>query len=129
VRILTATTAELLADLVLTAHALFVVFVIAGGFLALRWRWLVWLHVPAVAWGVTVELTGWICPLTPLENSLREGAGLRPYSGDFIEHYLTTMLYPVSLTRDTQLLLATFAFIINAVAYLLLWRQSMRPKR
>lgn len=124
---MTATTAETLADLVLTAHALFVVFVIAGGFLALRWRWLVWLHVPAVAWGMTVELTGWVCPLTPLENSLRAVAGLSPYSGDFIGHYLSTMLYPVSLTRNTQLVLGALAFIINTAAYSLLWRQSVRP--
>jgi hypothetical protein len=124
----TPTAAQLLVDLVLSAHALFVLFVVAGGFLALRWRWLIGLHVPAVVWGVLIELTGWICPLTPLENWLRADAGLRPYSGDFIGHYVSAVLYPVSLTRGTQLLLGTLAFLINAVAYSLLWRHRARRR-
>ena len=120
---LNAATAELLADSVLIVHAFFVLFVITGGFLALRWPRLVWLHIPAVIWGVGIEFSGGICPLTPLENSLREAAGLQPYSGDFIGHYVSTVLYPVSLTRGTQVILGTLAFALNAVAYCLLWRK------
>ena len=114
--------AEFLADAVLTVHALFVAFVIAGGFLALRWRRLVWLHIPVAVWGVWIEFSGRICPLTPLENSLRETAGLSPYQGDFIGHYVTAVLYPVALTRRTQFVLGTLAFAVNAIAYYLLWR-------
>jgi len=120
--------AEFLADAVLGAHALFVVFVIVGAFLALRWPRLVWLHIPAVIWGVWIEFSGNICPLTPLENSLREAAGLTAYSGDFIGHYVTTVLYPVALTRRTQFILGTLAFAINALGYYLLWRKARRAK-
>ncbi len=123
---MSAATAQTLADLVLALHALFVLFVIVGGFLALRWRWLVWIHIPAVIWGVAIEFAGWICPLTPLENSLREVAGLRPYQGDFIGHYVSTMLYPVTLTRSTQFILGTLAFTINVIAYALVWRERGR---
>ena len=70
---------RLLADLVLGVHFLFIVFAVAGGALAWRWRWVPWLHLPVLAWGATVEFMGWVCPLTPLENALRcAGPGVRP---------------------------------------------------
>ena len=72
-----------LADLVLCIHAGFVVFVLCGGLLALKWRWIAWLHLPAAAWGAVVEFTGWICPLTPLENWFREQDGETPYRSGF----------------------------------------------
>ena len=109
--------APLLADAVLAAHAAFVLFTIFGGWLALRWRWLILLHVPALAWGVTVELTGWICPLTPLENRLRAAAGEPVYGGDFLQHYLTAALYPAALTRRVQLALAALLLLVNVGAY------------
>lgn len=112
-----------LIDLVLLGHAAFVLFTIIGGFLALRWQRLVWLHLPCALWGATVELTGWICPLTPLENSLRSAAGEAPYAGGFIAHYISVLLYPVALTRATQIMLGTLLVAINVVAYSLLWRQ------
>jgi hypothetical protein len=121
-----ASTAEFLADLVLIAHALFVLFVVAGGFLALRWRRLIWLHAPAVIWGAAIEFTGRVCPLTPLENSLREAAGWSPYSGDFIAHYIIAVLYPVSLTRWAQFVLGALALIVNVAAYYLVWRNRQR---
>lgn len=113
---------RLLADGVLVVHAVFALFVVAGGFLAMRWRRLIWVHVPAMLWGVAVEFGGWLCPLTPLENRLRNLAGDAPYAGDFIAHYLQRLLYPVSLTRTLQLLLGAAAVLINAVAYALLVR-------
>ena len=64
------------ADAVAVIHLLFVAFAVLGGLLALRWHWVAWLHLPALAWGATVEFTGWICPLTPLENSLRSAGGV-----------------------------------------------------
>ena len=90
----------LLADLVLIIHLAFVIFVLCGGLLVLRWRWIAWLHLPAVVWGAVVEFTGWICPLTPLENWLRAQGGETTYRSDFIAQYLLPVLYPEDLTRD-----------------------------
>jgi hypothetical protein len=108
---------RLLADAALILHLGFVVFVLFGGLLVLRWPRMAWIHVPAAVWGVLIEYGGWICPLTPLENSLRERSGLAPYSGDFVEHYLLPLLYPLHLARLDQILLGTFAFVANGVIY------------
>ncbi|HEY8310022.1 MAG TPA: DUF2784 domain-containing protein, partial [Gemmatimonadaceae bacterium] len=107
-------------------HAAFVLFVIFGGFAALRWRPIVWVHVPAAVWGVLIEYTGWICPLTPLENGLRTRAGEAGYSGDFVTHYLLAGLYPADLTARVQLLLGSLALIINLIAYSLLLARYRR---
>jgi len=115
-----------LADLVVVVHGLFVAFVMLGAFLALRWRRLVWLHVPALIWGILIEFAGWICPLTPLENSLRARAGETAYSGDFIQHYLIGALYPHGLTRTTQYVLGSIALIVNVIAYTLVIRKQSR---
>jgi len=111
-----------LADLTLCIHVGFVLFVILGGLLVLRWRWIAWLHLPAVAWGAVVELTGWTCPLTPLENWLRAQGGEASYRSDFIAQYLLPVLYPEDLTRDLQLLLGTIVIALNAAIYWWLWR-------
>jgi hypothetical protein len=115
---------KLLADAVAVLHLLFVAFAVAGGLLALRWRWMPWLHLPALAWGATVEFTGWICPLTPLENRLRAAGGEAGYSGGFVDHYLLPLLYPAALDREMQLALGLGLLAINAVAYFLVWRRS-----
>lgn len=117
---------QLLADSVLTLHFLFVAFVLGGGLLALRWPRLLWLHVPAVAWGILVEVMGWICPLTPLENQLRTLAGGRAYSGSFIERYCLPILYPAGLTPKMQWLLAGLILIINLAIYATLLRARRR---
>lgn len=109
-----------LADLIVVAHLTFVAFVLVGGFVALRWRWVAWLHVPAMVWGVLVEYSGWICPLTPLEQRFRARAGGAGYHGGFIDHYLLRTLYPAGLTRHTQWELGTLALLVNVVAYTLL---------
>ena len=106
-----------LADLVLTAHLAFVLFVVLGGLLVLRWPSLARLHVPAAVWGVLIEYSGWICPLTPLENSLRVRGGAAGYSGGFIEHYIQPVLYPAGLMRSTQFVLGSAVLILNLVAY------------
>jgi Protein of Unknown function (DUF2784) len=106
-----------LADLVLVVHLAFVLFVVLGGLLVLRWPRLAWLHVPAAVWGVLIEYTGWICPLTPLENSFRVRGGVAGYSGGFIEHYIQPVLYPAGLTRGTQLVLGSLALLVNLTAY------------
>jgi hypothetical protein len=116
----------LLADLVLIVHLAFVVFVLCGGLLVLRWRWIAWLHLPAIAWGAFVEFSGWICPLTPLENWLRAQGGETAYRSDFIAQYLLPVLYPGDLTRDLQLLLGTVVVILNTAVYWWLWRMQAR---
>jgi len=106
-----------LADLVLVIHLAFVFFVVLGGLLVLRWPWVAFLHIPAAIWGVLIEYTGGICPLTPLENSLRQSGGQAGYSGGFIQHYIQPVLYPAGLTRGTQLLLGSLALLVNLAAY------------
>lgn len=110
---------RLAADFVVALHVGFVVFVLLGGLLVLRWRWVAWLHVPAAIWGVMIEYSGWVCPLTPLENYLRERNGDAAYRGDFIQHDLLPLLYPGDLTRSVQFLLGTLALAVNAFVY---WR-------
>lgn len=106
-----------LADLVLVVHLAFVLFVVLGGLLVLKWTRVAWLHVPAAVWGVLIEYTGWICPLTPLENSFRVRGGVAGYSGGFIEHYIQPVLYPAGLTRGTQIVLGSLALLVNLTAY------------
>ncbi len=112
----------LLADLVLVLHATFILFVVLGGLLVFWRRRLIWLHIPAVAWGILIELQGWICPLTYLENDLRAAAGGSGYAGGFIDHYLLPLVYPSALTQETQVLLGLAVLFINAVIYALVWR-------
>jgi hypothetical protein len=114
----------LLADALLVAHLAFVLFVTLGGLLVLKWRRLAWLHIPAAAWGATIEFAGWICPLTPLENDLRARAGQSGYEGDFIARYLMPVVYPDGLTRQDQLLLGSAALAINLAIYVWLLRQG-----
>jgi Protein of Unknown function (DUF2784) len=116
----------LLADLVLIVHLAFVVFVLWGGLLVLKWRWIAWLHLPAAVWGAVVEFTGWICPLTPLENWLREQGGEVSYRSDFIAEHLLPLLYPEELTGNLQLLLGTGVVVLNAAVYWGLWQMQMR---
>jgi hypothetical protein len=106
-----------LADAVLVLHLGFILFVVLGGLVVLRWPRVAWLHIPAAVWGVLIEYTGWICPLTPLENSFRTRGGQAGYSGGFIQHYMQPALYPAGLTRSTQILLGTFALLVNLTAY------------
>ena len=117
---------SLLAYLALIVHLGFVIFVLCGGLLVLRWPRIVWLHLPAATWGAVVELTGWICPLTPLENWLREQDGETPYSSDFVAQYLLPVLYPGDLTRGLQLLLGIGVIVLNAAVYWWLWRTQVR---
>ena len=115
-----------LADLVLLIHLAFIVFVIVGGFLAIRWRWLPWIHLPAAAWATTIELKGWICPLTPVENWFRQAGGEAGYPGGFIEHYLMPIVYPAGLTQEIQTYLGLGVLLINGVAYSVVWSRRHR---
>ncbi len=113
---------RLLADAVLILHLAFIVFVVAGGWLALRWAWMPWLHLPAAVWGIVIELSGWICPLTPLENALRASGGEAGYAGGFIAEYLLPLIYPDELTRAVQFVLAGVVIACNLLAYYFVWR-------
>jgi hypothetical protein len=106
-----------LADLVLVIHLAFVLFVVFGGLFALRWPRVAWLHVPVALYGATIEFVGFICPLTPLEISLRRRGGEAGYAGGFIEHYITAALYPTGLTREIQLALGIGVLLLNAIVY------------
>ena len=117
------------ADAVLLLHLAFIVFVVLGGFLVLRWTKLAWAHLPAVAWGALVEFNGWICPLTPLEVALRQAAGDAAYAGDFVEHYIVALLYPESLTRDLQVALGIAVVLLNGVIYGAVLRRLQRRQR
>lgn len=114
---------RLMADAILLLHLGFIVFAIAGGLWALWWRWAPALHLPAAAWAVFVEATGRICPLTPLENSLRRAAGAADYSGSFVEHYLVPLIYPAALTSQLQIGLALLVLVANILVYGLVWRR------
>lgn len=115
---------RLLADGVVLLHLGFVLFVVFGGFFALGWPRIVWLHLPAAAWGATVEFTGWICPLTPLELWLRLKGGGPGYGTDFIEQYVLPVLYPAGLTHEMQLVMGSFVVAANGIVYGWLWRRK-----
>lgn len=105
------------ADLVVILHLGFVCFVILGGLLVLKWRRVLFLHIPVVIWGALLEFQGWVCPLTPLEQYFREMANQSGYTGGFVEHYLLSLLYPSNLTREIQVLLGVFVVVLNLIIY------------
>lgn len=120
---------RLLADVVLVLHLGFVLFVVAGAFLVLRWRWMAWIQLPAALWGVFVEWSGWVCPLTPLESWLRAQGGASGYPGGFVEHYLLPVIYPASLTRTVQILLGAMVLVVNVIAYALAFARTAASRR
>ncbi len=117
---------QLLADLVLVAHLGFIIFAVFGGLLVLRHRWVPLVHLPSVAWGAFVELTGRVCPLTPFENALRRGGGDAGYPGGFIEHYLVPIVYPEALSANAQALLAVGLVVFNATVYAVVLQRRQR---
>ncbi len=106
-----------LAALVVLAHFAYILFVMFGGLLMLRWRKAPWVHLPAATWGAFVELTGRVCPITPLEHWLRRSAGGDDYAGAFIEHYIVRIIYPPGLTQEIQVALGVGAILLNCVIY------------
>ena len=106
------------ADLLVIVHLGFIGFVVLGGFMLLKWRWLIFAHLPAVIWAVLLEFYGWICPLTPLEQALRQMGGQQGYTGGFIQHYLLPVIYPPALEEGIQLILGVLLILINIIIYL-----------
>jgi len=118
------------ADVVVVLHLAFIAFVVAGGLLVLRWPRVAWLHLPAAVWGALVELAGWVCPLTPLEQRLRIAAGQEGYTGGFIETYLIPVIYPAGLTRTVQIVLGLMVVVINVGVYgVVAARMARRARR
>lgn len=118
-----------LADAVLLLHGLFVVWVVAGSAAVCRHAAWAWLHAPALAWGLWISFSGAVCPLTPLEQSLRRAAGQAGYEGGFVERYLTAAIYPDGLTPTHQALLGALVLAINLVGYGFAWRRAARRRR
>ena len=117
------------ADFVLIVHFAFVLFVIFGGLLAIRWPRVAWVHVPVAIYGAMIEFIGFICPLTPLENAWRRHGGEAGYAGGFIEHYITATIYPAGLTRRVQLVLGLAVIALNAIVYTIVARRASRAVR
>jgi len=117
---------NVLADTIVVTHFLFIVFVICGGLLVIRWPRISFVHLPAAVWGTTVEIFGWVCPLTPLENHFRNLAGDASYSGDFIVRYLLPVIYPENLTTTIQQLLGGLVIAVNVIIYIVVIRKHRK---
>jgi hypothetical protein len=117
-----------MSSLLVAIHFLFVLFVVLGGLLVLRWPRLAYLHIPAALWGIWIEFSGRICPLTPLEQKLRAAAGHEAYSGGFIEHYLLQALYPSGLSRNLQFALGAMVLVLNLSVYIFLLRRGTKQR-
>lgn len=117
---------QILADTVLAVHLAFIIFVLCGGLLALWRPWLAWLHIPAAVWGSLIEFTGWICPLTPLENYFLELAGGNAYEGDFIARYLWPVIYPAGLTPTVQNILGGIVIVLNCIIYTIVFVRTRK---
>lgn len=122
--------ARVTADLLVVVHFAFIAFVVLGGLLVLKWGRVSILHIPCVLWGVLIELGGWVCPLTPLENYFQEAAGDVGYNGGFIDQYVMPLVYPEGLTRGMQISLGVMILALNLCVYgLVLMRRANRKER
>jgi hypothetical protein len=114
--------AQVAATAIAILHLLFILFVIFGGLLVLRWPKLLWVHLPAAAWGVLIEFFSWYCPLTKWENLLLQQAGRAGYSGGFVTHYIMPVIYPAGLTRGHEIAIGIFVLVLNAGIYMRVFR-------
>jgi drug/metabolite transporter superfamily protein YnfA len=119
---------NVLANVILLVHFLFIAFVICGGLLVIHWPRLAVVHLPAAVWGAVVEIFGWVCPLTPLENHFRLLAGNSSYSGDFIARYLIPVIYPENLTATIQQVFGGLVIIINLIIYTIAIQKQLLHK-
>ncbi len=119
---------RIIADFLVIIHLAFICFVVFGGILVMRWKWVGLIHLPAAIWGALIEFQGWICPLTPLEQLYRQLADQSGYSGGFIEHYLISLIYPTGLNRPIQIAIGLFVIAINLTIYGQ-WLYALRQSR
>lgn len=113
---------KLAADAVALTHLAFILFVVLGGVLLLRWPRIAWIHVPAAVWGALIEFAGWYCPLTSIENDCLRRAGEAPYSGGFVAHYIFRLIYPAGLTRGIEIAIGLFVVVVNVGLYVRAFR-------
>lgn len=118
-----------LADLFVIFHFVFILFVVFGGLFVFKWPRVGYLHIPAAVWGGLIEIQGWLCPLTPIENRLRQAAGTTTYKDGFIEHHLIPVIYPTELTQEDQLFLGLSVFILNGIVYIWVIIRMLQKKR
>ena len=118
-----------MADFLVIIHFTFIVFVVSGGVLIFKWKWIIYLHIPAVIWAALIEFKGWICPLTPWEKQLREAGGEAGYTGGFIEHYIIPIIYPDKLTVELQIMFGVAVIVINIVIYSLVFYRFIKRKK
>lgn len=115
-----------LAVFVLFLHALFIVWVVFGAFLTRSRPVLRWLHVASLLWGILTELLPWPCPLTLLENWLEAKAGVQPYQGSFLLHYLDKLVYP-DISATVLTIAGVLVCILNLALYgRLVWMARTR---
>ncbi len=107
----------LISDFIVLIHFGFILFVILGGLLVIKWKKFIWLHLPAASWGALIEFFGWLCPLTTLENQLRRNNDSEVYLNGFVEQYIIPLIYPEELTRDIQTILGVAVIVINLLIY------------
>jgi hypothetical protein len=113
---------KLAADALALLHLSFILFVLFGGLLLLKWPKLAWVHIPATVWGVLIELAGWYCPLTKWENEMLRRAGETGYSGGFVAHYIFRAIYPAGLTRGLEIAIGVFVLVVNLSVYMRVFR-------
>ena len=120
---------KLIADALIIVHLFFILFVLLGGLLVLKWQKIALLHLPCVLWGALLEFYGWICPLTPLENYFRESGGASRYTEGFIDHYIIPLIYPSGLDRNTQVVFGIIVITVNIIAYALVLRKQSNKRK
>ena len=113
-----------LAIFVLFLHALFILWVVFGALLTRSRPVLRWLHIASLVWGILTELLHWPCPLTVLENWFEAKAGVQPYQGGFLLHYLDKLVYP-----DISATVLTVAGVFVCVLNLALYARAMARRR
>ena len=119
---------ELFANLTLIAHLIFILFVIFGGLLFFIFSKVVYIHLPALLWGIYIELNNSVCPLTYLENWFLIKAELATYSNGFINNYLYPIIYPEGLTNNIQIYLGITLIVINILIYGFIFKNFKRFK-
>lgn len=114
---------RILADITLGLHFAFILFVVLGGLLVFRYRWIAWIHLPTAIWGALISIVGWTCPLTPLENHLRQMGGRAGYSDGFVEEYVLSLIYPEGIPRTGFMVLGIGVILINLAIYAWVYRR------
>jgi hypothetical protein len=112
---------ELLAKIVLLIHLFFIFFVVIGAFSYLIKPKFLYLHLLSLGWGIYIQFTSSICPLTYLENWLLIKGKASFYDGGFIENYVMRIVYPEGINSNIQMILGIILVILNIFFYALVF--------